>query len=66
MHPKFDGSFTNFGQFGNDMTYQWIVSMLVSFFSSVIITQPVKVSCYGLRPVYTNNEFLSRNVARHT
>ena len=30
-------------QFGNDMTYQWVVSMLISFFSSVIITQPIKV-----------------------
>ena len=29
--------------FGNDRTYQWVTSMLVSFFSSLIITQPLKV-----------------------
>lgn len=30
--------------FGNDLTYQWVTSMLVSFFSSMIITQPIKVN----------------------
>jgi len=30
-------------QFGNDKTYQWVVSMIFAFFSSVIIIQPLKV-----------------------
>ena len=29
--------------FGNDKTYQWVTSMLVSFFSSMLITQPLKI-----------------------
>ena len=29
--------------FGNDRTYQWMTSMIVSFFASLIITQPIKV-----------------------
>ena len=29
--------------FGNDRTYQWFTSMIVSFISSLIITQPIKV-----------------------
>ena len=29
--------------FGNDRTYQWFTSMLVAFFSSMIITQPIKI-----------------------
>lgn len=30
--------------FGNDKTSKWLTSMIVSFLSSVFITQPVKVS----------------------
>jgi hypothetical protein len=30
-------------QFGNDQTYQWVVSMLVSFLSSLVFTQLFKV-----------------------
>ncbi len=29
--------------FGNDKTYQWMTSMLTSMFSSILITQPIKV-----------------------
>ena len=29
--------------FGNDRTYQWFTSMIVSFISSLIITQPLKI-----------------------
>ena len=29
--------------FGNDRTYQWFTSMIVSFISSLIITQPIKI-----------------------
>ena len=30
-------------QFGNDTTYQWMVSMIFAFFCSVLITQPLYV-----------------------
>ena len=29
--------------FGNDKTYQWMTSMIVSFFASLLLTQPIKV-----------------------
>jgi len=41
------GSFVVFAYgvtFGNEKSYQWIVSMITSFFSSVLITQPLKVA----------------------
>ena len=34
--------------FGNDLTYQWVTSMIVAFFSSMIITQPIKVCIFRL------------------
>ncbi len=37
--------------FGNDKTYQWIVSMISAFFSSILLTQPLKAgsSSFGWR-----------------
>ncbi len=29
--------------FGNDVTYQWMVSVIISFFASVFFFQPIKV-----------------------
>ena len=30
-------------QFGNDVTYQWMVALISSFFCSILLTQPIKV-----------------------
>ena len=30
--------------FGNDKTYQWLSSLLVSFFGGILIVEPLKVS----------------------
>ena len=38
--------------FGNDKTSKWLTSMVISFLSSVFITQPVKVGggiVYGFK-----------------
>ena len=33
--------------FGNDLTYQWLTSLLISFFGGILIIEPLKV---GLSP----------------
>lgn len=42
--------------FGNDKTYQWVVAMISSFFSSVLITQPFYVSTFNYQKciLYSN------------
>lgn len=32
--------------FGNDKMYQWVTSIIVSFFTSILITQPLQVNAY--------------------
>jgi hypothetical protein len=36
--------------FGNDVTYQWMVAMITSFFTSFTLTQPLKVKYSSMYP----------------